>query len=135
MIGNATPTTVSFSGVPTKILGTTLSGSINQKFSHSNNRLTYTGALPRSFLVSAVASVTSVGSSKKVGLYVAKNNSAIPESEIYATTNAAGRSESVSTQEILQLVTNDYVEIWIENDTDTSNLTVTELNVIIQSLN
>jgi hypothetical protein len=35
----------------------------------------------------------------------------------------------------LQMTTNDYSEIWVENDTNNTGVTVTFLNVIIEALN
>lgn len=134
MINNATVTVISVSGTAVKILGTTTANPINQKFSHTNNRLTYTGALDRSFIVTVCASANSVGSAKQVGFYVAKNGTVIAESEIYVTTNTSSRAEGVALQTILDLSTNDYIEVFVENSTDTGNITVTELNTIVRSV-
>jgi hypothetical protein len=133
MHGNATVTTISGVDTPTKVLGTTTVGSAGQKFTHTDNRLTYNGALTNYFQVHAVASVT--GSSSKVaGFYVAVNGVAISESEMYATTNTGGRAESIGIQHVVELQTGDYVEIWIENATDSTNFTVEDLNVHITNL-
>jgi hypothetical protein len=134
MLNNATATVISGSGVPTKVLGTTTANAINQKFSHSNNRLTYTGGLIRDFQVSVTTSLTS-GNNNVIGVYVAKNGTIITESEMYGTTSSAGRAESISCQTILEMEENDYIEIWVENNTATQNITVEYMNVIIKSLN
>ena len=63
------------------------------------------------------------------------NGSILPESEMYATASGSGRSESISIQTVLNLQENDYVEIWIENETDTTNVTVEYLNATIKALN
>jgi len=134
MLNNATTTVISGSGVPTKVLGTTTANAINQKFSHSDNRLTYTGGLIRDFQVSVTTSLTS-GNNNVIGVYVAKNGSIIAESEMYGTTSSSGRAESISCQTILEMQENDYIEIWVENNTATQNITVEYMNVIIKSLN
>jgi hypothetical protein len=135
MQNNATLTDIVTQGVAVKIAGTTTAASINQRFTHSNNRATYIGALTRTFKITAVASVTSTTSNKQIGFYVAKNGAAIPNSEMYVTTNTNQRAESVAVQTITSLATNDYVEIWVENDTDATDVTVTYLNTIVESLN
>ena len=135
MQNNATLTDIVTQGVAVKIAGTTTAASINQRFTHSNNRATYVGALTRAFKVSAVASVTSATANKQIGFYVAKNGSVLPDSEMYVTTNANNRAESVAVQTIVSLATNDYIEIYVENDTDNTDVTVTYLNTIIESLN
>jgi len=134
MLNNATATVISGSGVPTKVLGTTTPNAINQKFSHSDNRLTYTGGLIRDFQVSVTTSLTS-GNNNVIGVYVAKNGTILTESEMYGTTSSAGRAESISCQTILEMEENDYIEIWVENNTATQDITVEYMNVIIKSLN
>lgn len=132
MQNNATATTISTSGTPVKAAGTTTASSVNQKFTHTSNRLTYSGALTRAFSVEVCGSATS-GNGKQIGFYVAKNGSVINESEIYVTTNSGSRAEGVACQTIVELATNDYIEIFVENATDTTNITVTELIVIVQA--
>lgn len=134
MFNNATVTNIASSGVAYKILGTTTANTINQKFTHTNNRATYVGAITRDFQISATASFTS-SNNQVIGLYVAKNGTIITDSEMYATTSGSGKAESIHIQTILQMAENDYVEIWIENSTSASNITVEYLNTIVKSLN
>ncbi len=134
MTNNATATTIAASNTAYKISGTTTANSINQKFSHSNNRATYTGQIVRDFEVSAIVSFTT-GNNKVIGLYVAKNGTVITESEMYATASGSGRAESISVQTIVQLQENDYIELFVENETDTTNVTVEYLNLTVKSLN
>jgi hypothetical protein len=132
MNGNAVASDVITQGVAVKVAGTTTAQGITQRFTHTNNRLTYSGALTRNFRVSGVLSFTS-GANDKIGVYVAKNGTPIANSEIYSTANTAGRSENVTAQALVELATNDYVEIWVENDTDTDDITVSDLSVIIEA--
>ena len=135
MNGNATATTIAVVSTPVKAVGTTTSATITQLFTNSTtNRATYNGALTRDFKVSAVMSVES-GNNNVIGLYIAKNGTIVAESEIYITTNAGGRAEAGVCQAIIELVTDDYVEVFVENSTGTSNITVTDLNVIVEGLN
>jgi hypothetical protein len=134
MSNNATVTTITTSGVPVKVLGTTTANAINQKLSHSNNRLTYKGELIKNFQISAVASFTS-GNNRLIGLYVAKNGTIINDSEMYATTSGSGRAESITIQTITELTNGDYIEIFIENDSNTDDITVEFLNVICKAIN
>lgn len=134
MLDNTVSTTISATDTPVKISGSTTVNSINQKFSHTDNKLTYTGALIRDFQISANASFTS-GNNQVIGLYVAKNGSVIASSEMYATTSGSGRAESINCQTIIEMSQNDYIEMWVENSTSTSNITVEYLNVIVKSLN
>lgn len=133
MINNATVTTISTSGVPVKVEGTTTANAVSQKFSHTDNKDTYNGALTRIFKVSVVASFTS-GNNKDISVYIAKNGTIDPTSEMQSTTDGNGRAESIACQTILELEENDYIEVWIENNSGTNNITVEYLNVITEGL-
>jgi hypothetical protein len=130
---NVTATTITVN-VPAKIAGTSVSQSITQKFSHSNNKATYTGGVTRSFKVSAILSLTS-GNNHQVGIYVAKGGSILAESETYVTTSGAGRAENAKVQAVTELATNEFIEIWVENETSSTNITVEFMSVVIESLN
>lgn len=134
MQGNATATTIGSVGVAVKAAGsTTFQSSVSQKFSHSDNRLTYTGAITRRFRVSVVASILATNNTQ-LGSYIAKNGSIISFSEIYTTADGNNRSENTAIQVITDLEENDYIEFFIENDTSTANVTVEDLSVIVEAL-
>lgn len=134
MNGNATATVISAIGTAVKVAGTTTSAAITQKFTNTNNRSTYNGAILRDFKVTAVLSADS-GNNNEVGIYIAKNGTLITESEVYITTNAGGRAEGGVAQTIVALTQDDYIEIFVENSTAIANITVSELSVIVEALN
>lgn len=130
MNSNPTPTVLTTIGVPVKVLGTTTSSNTTQKFINTNNRATYVGATSQIFKVSATLSLES-GNNNQVGCYIAKNGVILPESEVYSTTNGAGKAENILVQTKTNLTLNDYIEIFVENETALNNITVTDLNAII----
>ena len=132
MTENATATVIESTEVAVKVAGTTTGQAVTQRFTHTNNRLTYTGALTRTVRVSVILGFTT-GANDRVGVYIAKGGTVISFSESYATANAAGRVESVSGQTIVSLATNDYIEIFVQNESGIRNITVTELSVIIEA--
>ncbi len=136
MQGNATATVVSSSGVAYKVLGTTvLDTAVTQKFTMpENNRVQYGGAIRRQFRCTAIATLTS-GNNVQVGTYFSKNGTLLPTSETYTTTDGNGRRENVAIQTVTALVDGDYIEVFVENDTNTNDITVAELSVIIEALN
>lgn len=78
------------------------------------NRLRYTGAKTRRFTVQAALSITSAGAADVV-LHVMKNGalgSLVDGSEVHVTI-AAASTVTVPFGSIVELATNDYVEIWI----------------------
>lgn len=119
-----------------KILGTTTASTINQKFSHTANRLTYTGGLSRSFKITAAVSANSVTTTQATILVrIAKNGVTIAESESQATTSGAARNENFFSQAIVEMTTNDYIEMYFSNVSSALNLLATELNVVVEALN
>lgn len=130
MIGNSTVTTISTSSTPVKIAGATTNSNLTQKFTHTSNRLTYTGALSRLCKITAIVTLSS-GNNRQIGVYIAKNGTVIDESETYLTTNSGGRLENGTCQTVSQVTTDDYFEVWVENNTDTNNVTVEDLSLSI----
>ncbi len=133
---NTTPNPIATTGVFEKIQGVTTPSSVNQKFSHTDNRLTYTGGITRSFRITASCSANSVVTPAAVILVrAAKNGTTLAESESQATTSATGRNENFYSQAIVELTTNDFIELFIANGTNANTLLVTELNIIVEALN
>jgi hypothetical protein len=101
---------------PTKAAGTTTAGTV-ARFTHADNRLTYTGTPTRDFRVSlSVSGAKAAGTTSLVTLYLAKNGTAI--------TGANTRLQVPATDEFnmsldfaASLATNDYLEIFIATDT------------------
>ena len=134
MVGNATATAVVSVDTPLKVAGTTTAGAINQKFTHTSNRLTYGGMISRSFRLTATASFTG-GNNKVFSFYFYKDGVKLAESEVSATTNGTGKSENVTIQSIEVLTNGEYIEVYIENNTDAADPTVSSMNMIIEALN
>lgn len=132
MTNNATATTIVVS-TPTKAAGTTTANSINQRFSHSNNRATYTGALTRDFEIEAWAALTS-NNNNVLRLYISKNGTAITTTFGEGTANAGGKAEGLVTASVVELSTNDYIEVFVSNETGSNNITNINLNVIVSEL-
>jgi len=131
---NATENPIVTQGVFEKIEGTTVASSINQKFSHTNNRLSYTGGITKEFVVTASVSANSVSTqAANITIRIAKNGTTIADSESQATTSQAGRNENFFCQTIATLVPNDFIEMFIANNTTVNNLLATELNLIVRA--
>lgn len=131
MNGNVTPTVIAATNTPVKVAGTTLNSSISQRFTHTNNRATYIGSTTRVFDIRVALTLTS-GNNNQVGCYVAKNGVEINDSEMYVTTNGSGKAENVVVQTLVSLNTNDFIELYTENNTSVTNIVVSDLNVIVK---
>lgn len=134
MQANATATTVAATSTYYKAAGTTTLESISQKFSHSSNRLTYTGAITRDFRVNVTATMTS-GNNHELGLRIAKNGTTVSNTTSLNTTSGSGKAEGAVCQGVVQLATNDYIEVFVSNQTAVTDITVTYLSVIAEAIN
>lgn len=127
---NSAVTNIVTQGVAVKVNAATTAAAVNQRFTHAANRLTYVGARERDFLVSVTATLVDGGVNNSYGIYIAKNGVAIAESEQYVQASGAGRVESVALQAIIPMTTDDYLEVFAENDTSTADVTFQFMNVI-----
>jgi len=128
MLNNATNTTIGVANVNVwvKADGTTTSGT-NSKFTHTTNRLTYNGAFTNSFLITINATVRSATSNQSISIGVAKNGVIISESEGIIRTATSNVEHGGSTQAVLEMVANDYVELFVRN-TNSADVRVTDFN-------
>jgi len=128
MLNNTTDTTIGVSNVNVwvKASGTTTAGS-NSKFTHTTNRLTYNGAFTGSFLVTINATTRSASANQSISIGVAKNGTILAESEGIIRTTTANVEHGGSTQAVLEMTTNDYVELFVRN-TNSADVRVTDFN-------
>ena len=128
MLNNGTDTAIGTPNVNTwvKATGTTTSGT-NSKFTHTTNRLTYNGAFTSSFLVTLNATVRSGGTNQSISIGVAKNGTIITESEGIVRTATSNVEHGGSTQAVLEMVANDYVELFVRN-TSSTDIRVADFN-------
>jgi hypothetical protein len=135
MFNNATATTVAAANTFYKAAGTTTPGIYVEKFNTATtNRGLYTGALTGYFKVTATLTMSS-GNNRLLSARVAKNGTTTAQSETSVTTDGAGRVENVTIQDIVSLSINDYIEVFVANESAIDNITVQNLSVIIERLN
>jgi hypothetical protein len=128
-----TATVINTVNVPVKANIDTTAGDQLQKFTHEANRLTYTGTIAGVFELSAILSFTG-NNNRRIGMFFLKNGTLIEESEFYAYTGGGGRSGNNTLLWVEPLEENDYIEIWIENESDSSNVTVTDAVILIRPI-
>jgi len=140
MQNNATATTVGAgqSNVWRKAVGTTTVGVGNSPkwTTATTNRLTYAGSIATDFVVTVVGSIISVTTTNiTLGVGISENG-ATPdvESRLSVRCAASGVAFPFALQDIVQVVTGDFFEIWVVNETGTNNIILQDLNVIIQKV-
>lgn len=100
---------------------------------HTNNRVTYTGTTSKVFQIEGIVSVTA-GNNQQVHVAFFKNNSLYPCSEQSTVTASGGKSTAVPFHCVIELQTNDYIEVFVKNETAATNITLSNVNVIVKEL-
>lgn len=132
MQGNATATTITDTTSFFKVSGTTTSSADNEKYTHSDNRLTNEATIERKYLIQCTLSFDSGNNNVcEFGFYDSKLGAVRTPSRTKSTANSAGRAESVTFICVVQHSENDYIEIHAKNTTGSNNITVTDMNVVI----
>ena len=136
MQGNATVTTISTASTFVKVAGTTTTGTYVEKFdvTTTSNKAVYTGSLTGFYKVHAIVSMTS-GNNKELELAIYKNGAILTPSRSKGTSNGGGKAENVSCMDIVQLETDDYIELYVANNSGTNNVVSVDLNMTIVRLN
>lgn len=137
MINNNIDTVIGIPNVNVwvKAAGTTTLGTGNSpKWTQPvTNRLLYGGIITSDFIYNAVGTVQSPQSNQVISIIIAKNGIIQVESEISVRTGTQNQPFPFSLQDVIQVTTGDYFEIFVLN-TQSANVQVADLNVIIQKI-
>lgn len=116
-----------------KLNTTTTQGFKRGDFVHTNNRITYTGVTTRIFSVQGIVSLES-GNNKQIHVAFFQNEAIKACSEQQITTSGAGKASNMAFQCLAQLAKDDFIEVFVKNSTNTDNITLDNLNVIVKQL-
>ena len=125
-------TTIAVAGTYVLAAGTTTSIKLSNFTMPQDNRLTYTGAADVYAEISASISMTCASNSKIVGMKIAKNGTVIDSTEIHRKISTGADIGAAYVQGDVQLATNDYIELFISNETDTANATIDFCNLRVK---
>jgi hypothetical protein len=132
-VDNAVATTIVV-GTPVKVDPATFTSYELVDFAQSTNgRLTYTGSTTRKFHIQGSVSMFSANNNNELILYLAKNGTEINATKATQFTST-GQPRETTAFFIEELVTNDYIELFIENATASSNITVQDAKLMALSL-
>jgi hypothetical protein len=131
-VSSGSQTTMTASNTFYLLQATTTQGFVKGGFTHSNNYIERTGA---DTVVEAQATISFEGGNNK-DYHVAffKNGLLRPCSEVSTSANGNGKPSFLVSQCLVPLDTGDYLEVYVKNVTDTTNLTLETLNVIIKEI-
>jgi hypothetical protein len=132
MQGNASATTISNTTDFFKVAGTTTASADNQRYDHSNNRLTCKATIKRKYLISCSLTFESGANNVcEFGFYDSKLAAIRTPSRTKSTANTGGRAENIAFNCVVQHSEDDFIEIHAKNTTGANNITVTDMNVVI----
>lgn len=132
---NATATVVSATNTFYKVLGTTTASADNAKYTHTNNRLTNDATISRKYLIQASLSFSSgTGDVCQFGFYDSKLGAVRTPSKTKATANSSGRAENIHMACVVAHSQGDYLEVHCSNTTNSTNITVSDLNFVITEI-
>lgn len=116
--------TISVAGTYVKGAGTTTSVGLHRFTMPVNNRLTYTGTPDIHVFYTATLSMTTAGTNVVLGFKIAKNDVVVADSEVHRKVATGTDVGAAPLQGGLSMSTNDYLELWVANITNTSNITL-----------
>ena len=131
-ISSTAQTAISSGGTAVKMAGTTTAIS-STNFTHSNNKLLYSGTPTSRFFVTVTVTLDVATGTDNLSVQIFKNGSLITGAES-RTTNTAGLPNNVTVITDVSLATNDYLEIYVENEDTTENIDVTEGSMAIMGI-
>jgi hypothetical protein len=121
-VSTATATTIAVTNTWYKVLGTTTATS-TERFSHSNNRLTYLGNNTQKLLINFSGNFIDGAGTPIAQIAIAKNGSIETPTIMRVDLKHSGGADNVSISAILTLDRDDYLEVFIRNTTNTNNIT------------
>jgi hypothetical protein len=126
-------TTISQSNTWYKLNTETVSDFKRNGIVHTNNRATNIGS-NKVFKVEAIASLQA-GNNQEIHLAFYKNGTTLlPCTEQSVNTSTGNRISAIPIHCIAELNTNDFIEVWVKNSTSANDVTIDNINVIIQEL-
>lgn len=131
-VGSGASTTLTPTGTNFKLTGTTTSNNLF-RFSRgaTDNRLQYLGSKKRYFRVSGSASFQASASGTIYIFYIAKNGVVINQSKVYLNSNSVNDILAPPIETIVELSTNDYIEVFAQRYSGTGNILTVSLNTVI----
>jgi hypothetical protein len=131
MAGNATATTIASTATPVKVAGTFVVGDVSAGWTAATDgRITHTGQTSRHIINAIVTLDTASGSNHLISLFIAKNGAVI--STKMTDTVSHGSPRAIATFANLVLNQNDYVELFVRNESTTTS--VIAVNAVLSVL-
>jgi hypothetical protein len=115
-------TTISVTNTWYKIAGTT-TATTTERFSHSNNRLTYSGNNTQKVLINFTGDFIDGAGTPIAQIAIAKNGTVETSTIMRVDLKHSGGADNASITAIMTLDRDDYIEVFIRNTTNTNDVT------------
>jgi len=127
---NSTWTSISDQNIPKKITATYLSEELSD-FTHVGGKLTYTGSSAKKFVINTNLSMYSTENDKKCTVYIYLNGVKVAKTAKRVSSGKAYEGTNASTMGVIQMTTNDYIEIYVENNESEDYLRVVDMYCLV----
>jgi hypothetical protein len=118
-----------------KAAGTTTISGVEQRFDMpQSNRIRYTGDTTVDVFASVTVGMTAAGNNKVFGFKIAKNGTPIDASYVPRSVGTGTDVGALPLQVATTMGTNDYLELFVGNETDATNVTVESMNFYVKTL-
>ena len=134
---NAAETSVTVAGTFVKSAGLTtlVTDPAAIEFTHSNNRLTYTGTDTRAFTVACTFSAVGTAIPNQLLAFALAQDGTVSDKTIVQRQLSIGTDEGAgAVHGLFTLTTNSYIELWVTNETSTANITINHGDMSIVSI-
>jgi len=128
---NSTAETTLLQNTFTKIAGTTTADEHLQKFTHSNNKLTYTGTKTALFLISYNLSITGTNNNAMVSTIYKNGDTIQPCMNVNSTIDSGGKISYTGSTGHIELSTDDFIELFIKNTSAGNPITAQNMTMNI----
>ncbi len=132
-ISSSAATTIAVNGTYYKAAGTTAAGAVSE-FTHSNNRLQYTGTAAILAAVNMSICATCAASTKILGFKLAKGGVVIDSTVVRRKIGTGSDVGACSVTGLVALAENEFVELWTTNEDSTDAVTVDNLSMNVVAI-
>ena len=98
------------------------------------NRLTYTASVATDFTMTVVGSIIANTTVSTLGVGIAENGVIQTEATVSVRCTTIAVPFAFSLQDVIQVSTGKYYEVWVKNETGTTPIILSDVNVIIQKV-
>ena len=130
MPSNATATVIAVAATPVKVAGTWTVALESRFANDTTGKMTYLGTRPINASISVSCTVQKSGSGTDTFILYAAINGVVSTVALAEFSTDTTRGPNVSINAIIPMVTNDFLELFIENVAATNNVTITAANFV-----